>query len=106
MPRRCCVVLEGRFRTRLDHVRDIIGLAPGVREMSALSLLVSSHVDRCFWPTRMCGPIRPRSEIADMTLLCAQHVRRFGLVPKAALVSHSDFGSANTPSALSKCARR
>ena len=38
-------------------------------------------------------------EIAEMALLCAAHVRRFGIEPKIALVSHSDFGSDDTPSA-------
>ncbi len=39
-------------------------------------------------------------EIAEMALMCARHVRRFGLEPKIALVSHSDFGSDDAPSAL------
>jgi malate dehydrogenase (oxaloacetate-decarboxylating)(NADP+) len=39
-------------------------------------------------------------EIADMAIACAHHVRRFGLAPKIALISHSDFGSAETPSAV------
>jgi len=37
--------------------------------------------------------------VAETALMCADHVRRFGLVPKIALVSHSDFGSDETPSA-------
>ena len=40
------------------------------------------------------------AEISDMTIACASHVRRFGISPKIALVSHSDFGSADTPSAI------
>ena len=35
-----------------------------------------------------------------MAIACAHHVRRFGVAPKIALISHSDFGSADTPSAL------
>jgi malate dehydrogenase (oxaloacetate-decarboxylating)(NADP+) len=38
-------------------------------------------------------------EIADMTVACAGHVQRFGITPKIALLSHSDFGSSDTPSA-------
>ena len=34
-----------------------------------------------------------------MAIACAHHVRRFGVEPKIALISHSDFGSAETPSA-------
>jgi malate dehydrogenase (oxaloacetate-decarboxylating)(NADP+) len=40
------------------------------------------------------------AEIAETTRLCAVHVRRFGLTPKIALVSHSDFGTDDAPSAL------
>jgi malate dehydrogenase (oxaloacetate-decarboxylating)(NADP+) len=38
-------------------------------------------------------------EVAEMTLLAAEEVRRFGLVPKVALLSHSNFGSVDSPSA-------
>ena len=38
-------------------------------------------------------------QIAEMTLLAAEEVRRFGVVPKAALLSHSSFGASNSPSA-------
>jgi malate dehydrogenase (oxaloacetate-decarboxylating)(NADP+) len=38
-------------------------------------------------------------QVAEMTVLAAEEVRRFGLVPKVALLSHSNFGSADTPSA-------
>jgi malate dehydrogenase (oxaloacetate-decarboxylating)(NADP+) len=39
-------------------------------------------------------------QIADMTLLAADEVRRFGVVPKVALLSHSSFGSENTPTSI------
>ena len=39
-------------------------------------------------------------QIAEITLLAAKEVRRFGLTPRAALLSHSNFGSADTPSAI------
>jgi len=39
-------------------------------------------------------------EIAEMTVLAAEEIRRFGIHPKAALLSHSDFGSRDSPSAL------
>ncbi len=42
---------------------------------------------------------RTAEEIAAMTALAAAHVRRFGLTPKVALLSHSDFGSYDSPSA-------
>jgi malate dehydrogenase (oxaloacetate-decarboxylating)(NADP+) len=42
----------------------------------------------------------PAREIAETTIRAANHIRRFGIEPKAALVSHSNFGSRPTPSAL------
>ena len=38
-------------------------------------------------------------ELADMTILCAEHVARFGMTPKIALLSHSDFGESDSGSA-------
>ena len=90
--------LDGRFNPPLQYIKDIIGLVPGATDLSAMCLMITNkgaffiadtHVRR--------DPTAP--EIAEMTLLCAAHVRRFGIEPKIALVSHSDFGSDNTPSA-------
>ena len=91
--------LEGRFASRLRQIRDIIGLAPGVRDFSAMSLLITSRGAFFLADTHVRSDPNAQ-EIADMTLACAQHVRRFGMEPKVALLSHSDFGSHDTPSAL------
>lgn len=90
--------LDGRFNPHLRYIKDIIGLVPGAADLSAMCLMITNkgaffladtHVRR--------DPSAP--EIADMALRCAAHVRRFGIEPKIALVSHSDFGSDDTPSA-------
>ncbi len=90
--------LDGRFSPHLRYIRDIIGLAPGATNLSAMCLMITgkgaffiadTHVQR--------DPSAP--EIAEMALMCASHVRRFGIEPKVAFVSHSDFGSDDTPSA-------
>ena len=91
--------LEGRFTSRLDHIRDIVGLAPGVKDFSALSLVIASTGVYFLADTHVrYDP--SAEEIAETAVACAVHVRRFGLEPKIALISHSDFGSADTPSAL------
>ena len=79
----------------LQNIRDVIGLAPGVSDFAALSLLITTRA-RIFSPTPMCTPDPSAEEIAEMTVLAAAHVRRFGLEPKIALLSHSDFGSFDT----------
>jgi len=91
--------LEGRFQSRLKHIKDIIGLAPGVNEMAALSLVITSKGAYFLADTHV--QFDPSAEqIADMTIACASHVRRFGMEPKIALLSHSDFGAADSRSAL------
>ena len=91
--------LEGRFQSRVKHIKDIIGLAPGVHEMAALSLVITSKGAYFLADTHV--QLDPTAEeIADMTIACASHVRRFGIEPKIALLSHSDFGAADTRSAL------
>src|SRR5205085_3220558 len=85
-------------RRHLAHIRDIIGLAPGVRDFAALSLVISSKGEHFLADTQVTQ--QPSSEdIAAMAVLAAAHVRRFGLEPKIALVSHSDFGSYDSDSA-------
>jgi malate dehydrogenase (oxaloacetate-decarboxylating)(NADP+) len=91
--------LEGRFESRLKHIRDIVGLAPGVKDFAALSLVIAS-TGAYFLADTHVRYDPSAEEIADMAQACAHHVRRFGVTPKIALISHSDFGSANTPSAL------
>ncbi|MDI9849466.1 NADP-dependent malic enzyme [Rhodoblastus sp. 17X3] len=86
--------LEGRFGSRLAYLRDIVGVAPGVSEYSSMSLLISSK-GAFFMADTHVRRDPTAAEIAETALLCAVHVRRFGLKPKIALLSHSDFGSDN-----------
>jgi malate dehydrogenase (oxaloacetate-decarboxylating)(NADP+) len=90
--------LEGRFSSRLRHIRDIVGLAPGVKDLSALSLVIA-QAGVYFLADTHVRYDPSAEEIADTAIACAHHVRRFGVEPKIALISHSDFGSADTPSA-------
>jgi malate dehydrogenase (oxaloacetate-decarboxylating)(NADP+) len=91
--------LEGRFSSRLKHIKDIIGLSPGSRDLAALSLVITPKGAYFIADTHVRAD-PSAEEIADMTVACAGHVRRFGIPPKIALLSHSDFGSAETRSSL------
>jgi len=84
--------VEGRYMSHLYHIRDIVGLAPGVRDFAALSLVITAN-GAFFMADTQVATDPTAEEIADMAVLAAAHVRRFGLTPKIALVSHSDFGS-------------
>jgi malate dehydrogenase (oxaloacetate-decarboxylating)(NADP+) len=88
--------LEGRYRGKLRHIREIIGLAPGMRELAAMSLMITSRGVTFLTDTHVQA--EPSAEaIADTVLMCAAHVQRFGIAPRVALVAHSDFGDFDTP---------
>jgi malate dehydrogenase (oxaloacetate-decarboxylating)(NADP+) len=91
--------LEGRFQSRLRQIREIVGLAPGARDFAAMSLMITSK-GAYFLADTHVRPDPGAEEIADMAINCAEHVARFGIAPKIALVCHSDFGSSETRSAI------
>ena len=90
--------LEGRYDRHLRDVKQIIGKKPGVIDFSGLSLLISQRGATFFTDTYVT--YNPSAEeIAEMTIMAAREIRRFGIKPRAALVSHSNFGSRDSESA-------
>jgi malate dehydrogenase (oxaloacetate-decarboxylating)(NADP+) len=90
--------VEGSYMSHLRHVRDIIGYARGVEDYAALSLVITAR-GTYFLADTQVRPDPTAEEIAEVAACAAVHVRRFGLTPKIALLSHSDFGSYETESA-------
>jgi malate dehydrogenase (oxaloacetate-decarboxylating)(NADP+) len=92
--------LEGRFERHLRNVTLIIGRRTGVRDhdLSTLSMLITQRGVIFLTDTYVTIDPTPE-EIAEMTVLAAEEIRRFGIEPKAALLSLSDFGSRDAPSA-------
>jgi malate dehydrogenase (oxaloacetate-decarboxylating)(NADP+) len=89
----------GRFQRHLQHVDQIIGKAPGVRDYGTLSALILQNGPLFIADTYVAYD--PTAEqLAAMTLMAAEEVRRFGIQPKVAFVSHSSFGSSDTPSSV------
>jgi malate dehydrogenase (oxaloacetate-decarboxylating)(NADP+) len=88
----------GAYTMHLRHVADMVGLADGVRGFAAMNLLMLPK-QTVFVCDTYINPEPTAAELADMTLLAAEEVRRFGLTPRVALLSHSSFGSADTASA-------
>ncbi|WP_274628982.1 NADP-dependent malic enzyme [Arvimicrobium flavum] len=91
--------LEGRFERHLRNVSLIIGPRADVtdRDLSALSMLISQRGVLFFTDTYVS--LDPTAaEIVEMTLLAAEEIRRFGIEPKAALLSLSNFGSRRSDS--------
>jgi malate dehydrogenase (oxaloacetate-decarboxylating)(NADP+) len=82
----------------LDYVRNVIGLRPGVERFATMNMLILPNRTLFICDTYV-NQDPTAEDIADMTRLAAEEVRRFGLVPKVALLSHSNFGSVASPSA-------
>ena len=76
----------------------MIGLKPGTRTAAALSVVVLEDRPLFMCDTYVSYDPTP-SQIAEMTVMAAEWVRRFGLEPKVALLSHSDFGTHDDPPA-------
>ena len=88
----------GHYGWHLKHVLDVVGKAPGIRDVSAISALIVNKGTFFICDTQVT-PDPSMEEIVEMTMLGADVVRRFGMNPKVALISHSNFGNADTPSA-------
>ncbi|EIJ41905.1 malic enzyme [Beggiatoa alba B18LD] len=89
----------GRFHQHLQHINEIIGKAPDIQDLSTMNILIMPAGTFFISDTQVS--FDPSAEtIAETTILCADEVRRFGIVPKVALLSHSNFGTRrDTPTA-------
>ena len=90
--------LVGRFDVHLDHIRDIIGPKPGGPGFATLNaLMLEKHT--LFVADTFVNEDPSAEQLASIALMAAEEVRRFGLPPKVAFLSHSNYGSSNRPSA-------
>ena len=88
----------GDWSRQLTNMLPIIPTQPGVSRVYSLSALILPKGALFFCDTHV--NIDPTAEqIAEMTVLAAKEVARFGLTPKAALLSHSTFGTSSSRSA-------
>lgn len=89
----------GRYWSHLKHITDIIGLKQDVKVPSAMNLLLLDKGSYFMADTYVTHD--PSAEhLVEMTLMAAEEVRRFGIKPKVALLSHSNFGGRPSPSSL------
>jgi len=90
--------LGGRFERNLQLVEQIIGIEPQVKQFSALSLLISQS-GPLFLTDTYVNQDPTAQELVEISALAAQEVRSFGIEPKIAFLSHSNFGSKDSISA-------
>ena len=86
----------GQFLWHLNYVTQILGNAER-RPVGALSLMIQQEGNLFITDTQV-HPNPTPEQIAETAIGAARHVRRFGLSPKIALCSHSQFGNLDTPS--------
>ncbi|RTL45604.1 MAG: NADP-dependent malic enzyme [Burkholderiales bacterium] len=91
--------MVGRFDRHLEQVRDLIGLHDGARQFAAMNALMLEQMT-LFITDTFVNDDPSAEELADIAAMAADEVRRFGLPPKLAFVSHSMFGSSTRPSAV------
>ena len=94
-------MLCGTFGTHalhLGYIDQVIGRCPGIAHYAAMNALILPNRTIFICDTYVT-PDPDAEHIAEMTLLAAEEIRRFGIVPKAALLSGSNFGSVDLPSA-------
>ncbi len=92
----------GDYQEHLYPIVDVNGLKDGVETAAALRLLIIPNKGNYFVCDTHVNPDPSAEQIAEMTLLAADRVRQFGIVPRVALLSHSNFGShmRGTPSKM------
>ncbi|MCI4664068.1 MAG: NADP-dependent malic enzyme [Neomegalonema sp.] len=92
----------GQYRWHLRYVQGVLGRGPGGKRREPIGAMTTIILDQ--------GPIfiadchlwdQPSAEqLATIACAAAQEIRRFGLTPRAAFISHSNFGSEETPASL------
>jgi malate dehydrogenase (oxaloacetate-decarboxylating)(NADP+) len=88
----------GHYADHLRHVRSVIGLKDGCRTLAAMQMLMLPGRQLFIADTHV--NLEPTAEqVADIALMAAEAVGRFGVKPSVALLSHSNFGSAESASA-------
>jgi malate dehydrogenase (oxaloacetate-decarboxylating)(NADP+) len=89
----------GTHRLHLHYVDQVIGRRPGATVYGAMNILMLPGRQVAIVDTHV--NIDPSAEqVAELTVMAAEQLRRLGVVPRVALLSHSNFGSSDAPSAL------
>jgi malate dehydrogenase (oxaloacetate-decarboxylating)(NADP+) len=91
--------LVGRYDVHLEHIRDVIGVKEGASGFAALNALMLEQ-RTIFIADTFVNEDPDAEQLASIAVMAANEVRRFGLPPKVAFLSHSMYGSSNRKSAV------
>ncbi len=90
--------IVGQHGQHLKHVEDVIGLESHAHSFAAMNMLLLPRHTLFICDTYV-NEDPSAEQVAEIALMAAEEVRRFGLTPKVALLSHSNFGSLQSASA-------
>jgi malate dehydrogenase (oxaloacetate-decarboxylating)(NADP+) len=93
-----CGTISNTMR-HLTYLDRVFGHAPGASVYAAMNALILPG-RQIFLVDTHVNPDPTADQLAEITLMAASEIRRFGIEPKVALLSHSNFGSSELPSAL------
>ncbi len=88
------------YREHLKTVVDVIGLRPGVETAAAMACLLHPKRGPIFICDTHINPDPSIAQISEMTMLAVEEMQKFGIIPKVALISHSNFGTHRHESAF------
>ncbi len=88
----------GTTALHLDYIDQVLGKRKGVNVYAAMNALILPNRQVVLVDTHV-NENPDAEQLAEITILAAEEMRRFGLLPRAALLSHSNFGSSNSASA-------
>ncbi|WP_210483560.1 NADP-dependent oxaloacetate-decarboxylating malate dehydrogenase [Pantoea ananatis] len=88
----------GDYNEHYEIVEKVLGLRSDVKVAGAMNALLLPHGNTFIADTYVNEDPTPE-QLADITLMAAETVRRFGIEPRVALLSHSSFGTSNSPGA-------
>jgi malate dehydrogenase (oxaloacetate-decarboxylating)(NADP+) len=89
----------GRYDRHYKYVTDVLGQPANNKTYASLAVMIINK-GTFFLCDPFVNPNPTAEQLCEMTLMAAEEVRRFGLVPKVALLSHSDFGSVERPETI------
>jgi malate dehydrogenase (oxaloacetate-decarboxylating)(NADP+) len=87
-----------QFSLHVEYIATVIGLRKGVNQFAAMNMLILPNRTLFICDTYV-NPDPTAEQIAEIAMMAADGVQRFGITPKIALLSHSNFGTSRNPSA-------
>ncbi|MGF6296656.1 NADP-dependent malic enzyme [Paraburkholderia youngii] len=95
----------GQYHTHLNFIEQVLGKADNVDNFAAMNLLMLPGRNLFICDTYV-NEVPTAEQLADMTMLAAREIEKFGITPKVALLSNSNFGSAPSSSSQRMAAAR